>query len=76
MVTGYRIVYTKGMETETFTISIIPVGDHLEVTVPEIGVTIETGPGETRRDEAVDAAHRAINEYLLKQYEKSQALAS
>src|SRR5260370_7185707 len=48
-----------------FTFDIVPVGDHLEVTIPEIGVTVATA-GTTRR-EAIDAAHRAIIEHLMQQ---------
>ena len=48
-----------------FTFDIVPVGDHLEVTIPEIGVTVATA-GTTRR-EAIDAGHRAIIEHLIQQ---------
>jgi hypothetical protein len=62
------------MEIETFTINIVPMNGRLQVTIPEIDVTVETVG--TRRDEAIDAAHRAITEYLLKTREQSQAKAS
>jgi predicted RNase H-like HicB family nuclease len=58
------------MSNETFTIQIQPLEDgRLRVTVPEIeAVVIIAG---TKIDDAVDAAHEAIDEYLLKQRETS-----
>ena len=58
----------------TFTIKIVPMNGRLQVIIPEIGVTVETQ--STRRDEAIDAAHRAITEYLIKQREESEIMAS
>ncbi len=56
----------------TYTIDIQPVGDHLKVTIPEIGVTIETGPGEVKRDDAEWVALAAISRYEHQQYEAAQ----
>jgi hypothetical protein len=53
----------------TYTIDIQRVGDHLRVTLPEIGVTVETGPGETKRDDAERVALAAISRY---EYEAAQ----
>jgi len=61
------------MERETFTITIVPMNGRLQVTIPEIGVTVETTG--TKRDEAIDAAHQAIITYLLKRREQSMAAA-
>jgi hypothetical protein len=47
-----------------YTLNIEPVGDHLQVTIPEIGVTVET-TGNTRR-EAEDVGLRAITDYLMR----------
>lgn len=58
----------------TFTIKIVPMDGRLQVTIPEIGVTVETR--STSRGEAIDAAHRAITQYLLTQREESQVMAS
>ena len=48
---------------EKYTLNIEPVGDHLEVTIPELGVTVQTTG--TSRDEAVEAGQRAIIAYLM-----------
>ena len=47
-----------------YTLNIEPVGDHLQVTIPEIGVTVET-TGNTRR-EAEDVGLRAITDHLMR----------
>ena len=64
------------MENETYTLNIEPIGDHLQVTIPELSLIIETAPGEIKRDDAVDAAHRAITAYRMKQWERNQVRAS
>lgn len=61
---------------EKYTLQLKSVGDHLEVFIPELNITVETGPGETSRDAALDVAHRAIIEYHLKQREREQVKAS
>ncbi len=48
-----------------YTLNIEPVGDRLRVTIPELGVTVETAPGELARDDAIEAGTRAITEHLL-----------
>jgi hypothetical protein len=60
----------------TYTIDIQPVGDHLQVTIPEIGVTVETAPGERRREDAERVAGAAISRYERDRYEQTQARAS
>lgn len=62
--------------SETYTLNIEPVGDHLRVCIPELDITIETAPGEIKRDQAVDAAHRAITQYMMEQHEQHQVKAS
>jgi hypothetical protein len=59
-----------------YTIDIQPVGDHLQVTIVEIGVTVETEPGQTRREDAERVAGEAISAYERQQYEQAQAKAS
>ncbi len=49
----------------TYTIDITPVGDHLQVIVKELAITVETEPGKTSRDDALDLAHEAIERYHL-----------
>jgi len=34
---------------EKFTLNIEPLGDHLQVTIPELGITVQT-TGTTRRE--------------------------
>lgn len=58
---------------ENYTLNIQPVDDHLEVFVPELGMKVTTT--STSREEAIDAAHRAIAECLPKMRE-SQAKVS
>jgi ribosome-associated translation inhibitor RaiA len=63
------IVYTTDMkkfEPRHYTLNIEPKGDHLEVTIPELGVTIETKPGQTSDGDAFDAAHDCIERAVLK----------
>ena len=60
----------------TYTIDFQPVGDHLQVSIPEIGVTVSTAPGETRREDAERVALAAISKYEHQQYEAAQAKAS
>ncbi len=52
------------------------VGDHLQVTIAEIGVTVETAPGKIDLADAERAATRAISEYVLAQREAAQVKAS
>jgi hypothetical protein len=73
------VCYNRGMSnnsTTNYTIDFVPVGDHLQVTIPEIGITVETGPGETRRDDVERVALAAISRHEHQQYEAAQAKAS
>jgi hypothetical protein len=63
-------------ENPKYTIDIVPVGDHLQVSVPELGIVLETTSGKTRRDDAVDLALSAISEWQQKQSQRSQVKAS
>ena len=45
----------------TITIDIQPVGNHLQVTIPELGITVETAQGEIKRDDAERVALAQIN---------------
>ena len=60
----------------TYAIDIQPVGDHLQVSIPDLGIVLEPKPGQTKRDDAVEMALPAISEYLRKQDERSQVKAS
>ncbi len=51
------------MRSLKYTLDIKPVDGHLQVTIPELGVTVDTTG--TRRTEAVDAANRAIVDHLI-----------
>lgn len=57
------------MSNETYTVDIVPVGDHLRVSIPEIGMILETAPGEIKRDDAERVALAAISKYERQQYE-------
>ena len=59
-----------------YTIDFAPVGDHLQVTIPEIGVTLETAPGELRLEDAERVALAAISQHEHKQYEAAMVKAS
>ncbi len=48
---------------EKYTLQLKSVGDHLEVTIPELNITVSTRPGKTSRDDALDVAAQAIIEY-------------
>jgi hypothetical protein len=49
----YGVWYNLFMnENPKYTIDIQPIGDHLQVTIPEIGVTVETASGEVRLEDA------------------------
>jgi hypothetical protein len=60
----------------TYTIDIVPVGDHLQVSVPELGIVLETPPGKIKRDDAVDLALSAISTWQQQQSEHAQVKAS
>ena len=56
----------KKFEPRHYTLNIVPTGDHLEVTIPELAVTVETEPGHTSDGDAFDAAHLAIEHAAIK----------
>jgi len=53
------------MNETTYTLQLKAVGDHLEVTIPELGITVSTEPGKTSQDDAFDVAHAAIDAWML-----------
>ena len=62
-------------EHEKYTIDIQPLGDgRFSVSVPKIGAVEIIA--STKRDDAIEAAHNMIIDYLLKQREISQVKAS
>jgi hypothetical protein len=71
------LCYNLLMSTNpTYAIDIQPVGDHLRVSIPDLGIVLETEPGKTKRDDAVDLALSAISAYQQKQDEAAQVKAS
>ena len=54
------------MKPQKYTLTIVPVGDHLAVTIPEIGVTVQAQG--TTLDDALDAGHLAIEEHVRRDY--------
>jgi hypothetical protein len=63
-------------ENPQYTIDFVLVGDHLQVAIPELGIELETAPGETRREDAERVGLAAISRYEHQQYEAAQAKAS
>ncbi len=55
-----------------YTIDFEPVGDHLRVTIPELGLVLETEPGETKLDDVERIAMAAISKYEHQQYKAAQ----
>ena len=58
----------------TYTIDIHPVGDHLQVSLPELGLVLETKPGEMKREDAERIALAAIARYDRQQYEAARGV--
>lgn len=52
------------MKNTEYTIDVVPVGDHLRVTIPELGIVLETAPGKIKRDDATEVALPAISKWL------------
>jgi hypothetical protein len=59
-------------ENPKYTIDIVPVGDYLEMIIPEIGVTVETAPGEVKHEDAELVALAAISRYQQRQKESGR----
>jgi hypothetical protein len=59
----------------TYTIDVVPIGDHLQVTIPELGIVLETAPGKIKRDDATEVALSAISKWLH-EHEQVQVKAS
>jgi hypothetical protein len=57
----------------TYTIDFEPIGDHLRVTIPELGFVLETAPGETRRDDPERVALAAISRNEHQQHQAAKA---
>jgi hypothetical protein len=73
----YGVWYNLLMnENPKYTIDIQPVGDHLQVTIPELGIVLETPSGKIKRDDAVDLALSAISAWQQKQDEQKAVKAS
>jgi hypothetical protein len=62
-------VYTIDFELQ-------PAKNNLRVTVAELGIELETAPGEVKREDAERVALAAISKHERKQYEAAQAKAS
>lgn len=58
----------------TYTIDFEPAGDHLKVTIPELGIVLETAPGETTLADAERVALAAISRYEHQKFEAAQAV--
>lgn len=60
----------------TYTLAIVPQGDHLQVTIKELNSTVETAAGDLDRGHALDVAHNAIVSWHLKQREQEAVMAA
>jgi hypothetical protein len=60
----------------TYTLAIVPQGDHLQVTIKELNITVETTAGDLDRGHALDVAHNAIVSWHLKQREQEAVKAA
>jgi hypothetical protein len=56
----------------TYTIDFAPVGDHLQVTIQELNITVSTASGEVKLEDAERVALAAISKYEHQQYEATQ----
>lgn len=63
---------TSLSENPTYTIDIQSVGDHLLVTLPDLGIVLEIEPGKIKCDDALEMALSAISIDQRKQDEASQ----
>jgi hypothetical protein len=59
-------VYTIDFELQ-------PAKNNLRVTVAELGIELETAPGEVRREDAERVALSAISRHEHRKYEAAQA---
>jgi hypothetical protein len=64
------------MNETTYTLQVKEVGDHLEVHIPELNITVSTQPGKTSRDDAFDVAHAAIDAWMLERHSDETVKAS
>lgn len=62
--------------SKTYTLNIEPVGDHLQVFIPELDITVETASGEIKLSDAEEAGLRAITAELIKRRERQESKAS
>ena len=58
-------VYTIDFEPQ-------PTKNNLRVTIPELGIVLETGSGETKLDDAERVALAAISKYEHQQFEAAR----
>ena len=56
-------------ENPTYIIGIQPIGNHLQLTIPELWIVLETAPGKTKRHNAREMALTAISDCQQKQDE-------
>ncbi len=68
---------STNQKNPTYTIDVVPIGDHLQVTIPELGIVLETAPGKIKRDDATAVALPAISKWLHDhEHEHDQVKAS
>ena len=65
----------KKFEPRTYTLDIKEVGDHLEVFIPELGITVETEPGKLTHQDALDVVHTVVEQREMAEYEHVKAVS-
>jgi hypothetical protein len=63
----------KKFEPRTYHFDIKEVGDHLQVFIPELDLTVETEPGKVSHQDALDALHLAVEQRDSREYEHIKA---
>jgi hypothetical protein len=61
-------------ENPTYIISIQPIGNHLQLTIPELWIVLETAPRKIKRDDALEMALSAISNSQQKKDEAVQVI--
>ena len=62
----------KNNPVYTIDFKLQPAKNTLRVTIPELGIELETAPGEVRREDAERLALAAISRYERQQYEAAR----
>jgi len=67
-----EVWYNRGMKKpypQDFRLNITPVGDHLEIHIAPLDITVSTAPGKTSHSDALDVAQAAIEQHVMRDLE-------